>query len=109
MKDRKIVTHSLISALGVAFYTAGVAWFIINAGSIFGTVGNTFLAPMLFLLLLIVSATITGLLVLGEPAYLYLNGHKKTAVKTLGFTILFLFGIAVIVFVLLFTSSQPYR
>ena len=52
------------------------------------------------LLLFVVSATITDLLVLGKPIYLYLEGKKKEAftllIATLVWLILFLFLVAVV-------------
>ncbi len=57
--------------------------------------------PMLILTLLIISASVTGYLVLERPIALYLAGEKKEGVmmlfKTLGF--LLIFGIIVALFI----------
>ena len=49
-----------------------------NGQEIFGEVSN-FLMPLFLLLLFVISAAITGLLVLGKPVHLYLSGLKKEA------------------------------
>jgi hypothetical protein len=55
------------------------------------------------LLLFIISASVTGLLVLGKPIHLYLSGLKKEAFvllfATTGWLVLFLVGITVILLV----------
>ncbi len=52
--------------------------------------------PTALLLVFIVSATITGLLVLGRPIYLYLNNLRSEAVKLLIYTVIFLLVITAI-------------
>ena len=102
MKKLEYFVKGSINALGVVAYTSAVALFLSNGERIFGGV-KSFLLPLFMLLLLIVSATITGLLVLGKPIQLYFNGLKKEAV-TLLFTTLGLiifFAIAVVVAILL--------
>jgi len=90
---------SFISALLTFIYAAAIAWFIFNAQTIFGKINN-FLGPLFMLLLFIVSALITGLLVLGKPIHLYLNDLKKEALTllfaTLGWLILFLLAVVII-------------
>lgn len=86
MSKTGYVLKSFLHAVAIFAYTAGVAWFLFNAKTIFGDV-SSFLAPLLMLLLLIVSATITGLLVLGRPVVLYLNGLKKDAFVFLAYTL----------------------
>ncbi len=101
-KNKSIILYSLLSTLGVASYTSAVAWLMFNGNAIFGKEDSSFLMPMLFLLLFIISATITGFLVLGRPIYLYFNGQKMEAVKTLGLTLLFLVLVAIKIIILLY-------
>ena len=73
-----------------------------TAEEIFDAAEPTIIIPIFMLLLLIVSATITGLLVLGKPIYLYFNGQKKEALvllfATLAWLVFFLlFVLAVLV------------
>ena len=94
----KHISRGLLDAAGVVAYVAVIAWLGMHAQNIFGK-PDTFLAPMFILLLFVVSALITGLLVLGKPIVLYLDGSKKEAVSltliTLGWMIVFLVGIIV--------------
>lgn len=80
---------SFLSALGVLAYVFLVVEFIANAEMIFSH-PNEHLIPVFMLLLFIVSACITGYLVLGKPIFLYLEGKKKEAVSFLFTTVLWL-------------------
>ena len=80
-------------ATGAFAYIGGVAWLLFNAGR-FVHVEKSPLIPVFMLLLFVISATITGLLVLGKPIMIYLSGQKKEAVTfliaTIGWMALFL-------------------
>lgn len=88
MKNSKLFLLSALHSLGVLAYVSLVVLFINNAEKIFGKEDNKYLAPMIFLLLFILSALITSLLVLGRPVYLYLEGKKMEGVKLLFYTII---------------------
>ena len=86
---------SFLSATGVFIYVTAVSWLLSNAEHFFGNVPEpNFLIPVFMLLLFVVSATVTGSLVLGKPLLMYLDGQKKEAVKllflTLGWLVAFL-------------------
>lgn len=70
-----------------------------NASRWFGE-KDDFLAPVFALLLFVISATVTGLLVLGRPLALYLGGAKKEAFAflsaTLGWLAVFLVAVGAI-------------
>lgn len=101
MKKSEYFIKGLINALGVVAYTAAIALFMSNGERIFGNT-RSFLLPLFMLLLLIISASITGLLVLGKPIQLYFNGLKKEAVTLLFTTLaLLVFSAAVVVAVFL--------
>ena len=87
MKSSKLILHSLINSLGVFVYTSAIAWFLFNNEKFFGNKEDNFLMPVFMMLLLVLSATITGLLVLGRPIYLFLNNSKPEAIKLLLYTI----------------------
>ena len=95
MDQKKIISISLLNALGVIIYISLVAFVMLNSENLFGQMDNLW-GPVGFLLLFTVSAAITGLLVLGRPAYLFLNGQKTEAVKMLIYTVAGLFGATVI-------------
>jgi len=83
MKTPDYLVKSFLNAVGVFVYVSLVAWLMFNNQMIFGK-SASFLMPLFILLLFVISASITGLLVLGKPIHLYLNGYKKEA-----FTLLF--------------------
>lgn len=99
MKKSDYILKSFINAGGVFLYVAAVAWLSFNSQRIFGGKPDNFLAPLFALLLLVISASITGFLVLGKPILLYLEGLKKEALKmlfaTLAWLVLFLIGVII--------------
>lgn len=101
MQKSQYFLRSLINSAGVFIYVLAVVSLISNAKNIFGD-EEGFFVPVFMLLLLIISATTTGLLVLGRPLYLYLNNQKKEAFTLLLFTlawlVLFLFSVALWLF-----------
>jgi hypothetical protein len=102
MKKSEYILKSLANAAGVLVYTSAVAWIFFNGQAIFGK-ASSFLMPLFLLLLFVVSASITGLLVLGKPIHLYSNGLKKEALALLFATLawLVLFLVAVVIVLLL--------
>jgi len=99
MKKSDYFLKGLINAAGVFAYVSGVAWLGFNNQAIFGKQAS-FLMPLFVLLLFVISASVTGLLVLGKPIHLYLNGFKKEAFillfATLAWLVLFLAAIVIV-------------
>jgi hypothetical protein len=88
MKKTEYLLKSFLSAAGVLVYVAAVAWLSFNSQRIFGNgKPDNFLAPLFVLLLFVISASVTGLLVLGKPIHLYLNNFKKEALVLLSATL----------------------
>jgi len=100
MKQSKYILRSFINALGTTVYVILVALFMFNGENLFDKTDN-FLMPVFMLLLFILSASITGLLVLGKPVLMYLDNLKKEAVTLLLATIGWLAIFLLIVFVIL--------
>jgi hypothetical protein len=90
---KKIVLYGLASALGEAAYVMLVALFMMNAGRYFGDEASV-VAIAVFLMIFVLSAAVSGALILGRPVLLYLEGQKKEAVKlftiTLAWMLIFL-------------------
>ncbi|MFH1112171.1 MAG: hypothetical protein V1712_03870 [Patescibacteria group bacterium] len=86
MSNSKLLYYSLINSFATFIYVVLVAWTMFNGDKVFGKM-NTLLGPVAFLLLFVVSATIVGILVLGKPVGLYLEGFKKEAIKLLIYTV----------------------
>ena len=105
MKNSKLILYSLLSSLGLILYVTLVACFMTNANKIFGSVPEVS-GVAAFLLLFVFSALITGLLVLGGPVYLYLEGDKKSAFKMLGFNALWIIIIIILLLVIRFDFDK---
>ena len=102
MKDAKLIKLAILNSLGVLIYVFLVSLFMNNAEKIFGAKDNEFLAPVIFILLFVLSALTTGFLILGKPLMLYLDGAKKEAVKLLFYTGSSIFVILIILGITLF-------
>jgi hypothetical protein len=97
MTKLKLVWQSAISAVGVLAYIMLVAWIMNNGERLFGEMDN-YIGPVVFLMLFVFSATVTGLLVLGRPVYLLLSGQKNEAVKLFFYTLLWMLIFVLTVF-----------
>ena len=82
----KLIQRSFLNALGTGVYVALIVTTMFNGEKMFGQVNNIF-APILFLLLFVTSAAITGSLVLGKPVLMYLDGAKREAIQLFLYTI----------------------
>jgi|SRR3990167_4926979 len=99
MKNNLII-RALTHALGVLIYVSLIAAFLFNGQNIFGK-DDKFLMPVAMLLLLVISATITGALVLGKPILLYLDGNKTDALKLFSYTLAWLTIMTIAVLIIL--------
>lgn len=100
MTSKKITIQALVQASLATFYIVLVATFLYFANTIFGK-EDTFVTPIAFLLLFVLSAAIMGSLVLGRPILMYLDNQKKEAVKLFGLTLMWLFIYMIIAMVIL--------
>ena len=82
----KLVLRSFINALGVAVYASIVATLMQNGDKIFGKM-NQATAPIAFLMLFVLSAGVTGGLVVGKPLLLYFDNKKTEAIKLFLYTL----------------------
>jgi hypothetical protein len=100
------ILHSLAHALLVFIYVAFVAWFMTHANAlgIPADNENTIWGPILFFTLFVISAAITGALVLGRPLLLYLDGMKKEGILFFAYTVAWMAIITVLVILV-----QPWR
>ncbi len=95
---------AFLQATGLLVYITLVSLFMINANKIFGPIGN-FLGPMAFLLLFVVSAMISGFLVLGRAGFLFWEKKYKEAFALVGWTLAFCISYLILSFILLFLSK----
>ena len=79
---KKFIQQAFVLALGEVVYISLVALLMFGVQKFFGSKPDpAIIAPIAFLLLLVISASISGALILGKPVMLYLDGRKKEAVQ----------------------------
>ena len=84
--QNKLIQNSFINALGTAAYIVLIVLLISNLEKFLGPEDNI-LMPMSALMLFVLSAAITGSLVLGKPVMMYFNGQKMEAVRLFAYTL----------------------
>ncbi len=77
---------ALINAALTAIYIVGVVLFMFNFVDKPDNERTIFM-PIIMLLLFVTSAAVTGYLVVGKPALMYLEGKKKEAISVLTYTL----------------------
>ena len=96
MKNTKLIQISFLNSVGVLAYISLVVLIMQNGEKLFGKMDG-FSGPVLMLLLFVFSALVTGLLVLGRPIWLYMEGERKEAVSLLYCTVGWMLAILVAV------------
>ena len=104
MLTENIKIRSFINAALTFIYVSAVACLMWYMGEYVGSAGN-FAGPIGFLMLFLLSATVTGGLVLGKPALLYMDGQKADALRLLIQTVLWLFFLTLLIFCSLILSQ----
>lgn len=101
MKTLKfLIGEGFLSAAGTYIYILLVAGLMNYGEQLFGKV-DKFWGPAVFLLLFVLSAAITGALILGKPVVLYLNDLKKNAIQLFFCNLAWLFVFVVLTFSIL--------
>jgi len=96
----QIVKRAFIDALATTAYIIFIVSFISSLQA-FASQEDIIIIPIAMLLLFVISAAITGFLVFGKPAMLYIDGKKREAVSLLGYTLGILVLITIIFFIFL--------
>ncbi len=91
---------ALKNATATALYIMAVGGFMYYGSVIKIGRSNTLIIPITLLLLFVCSAAITGYLIFGKPAQMYIDGKKKEALALLSYT-LASFSIITFIFLLL--------
>jgi len=100
MTNKKLWQMAATNALFTAVYVAFVSVLMTYGQRIFGN-ANNLLGGIAILMLFALSAAVCGVLILGRPLTLYLDGAKKEAVRTLIYTLVVLLLIILSVMVIL--------
>jgi hypothetical protein len=102
MKPTNLIKAGLLNAFWTVAYISLLTLVMSSGDKIFGSGADSIVAPVAFLLMFVISAAVTGYLIIGRPALLYLDNHKQEALKLFKFTLLFLLLFALVAFVLNF-------
>lgn len=86
----------LLQAAGLVVYCGAVATLMLNLPAIFGKQPGIF-GIVFFLVLFVLSAVISGSIVLGYPAYLALNGRYKEGAQLVAWTVGWMLALLVLV------------
>lgn len=98
------IKYGIYAGLVEGIYIALISFFIIHTGQIYGSSNEPTGSFVLFLLLFVFSAVLSGLIVLSYPVYLVIQRKFGEAVKALVvtlLTLLFLFILSYLVFVVM--------
>ena len=99
--DKKIIKQAFLLALGEGVYITLVALLMFGIQKLFGGKPDpVIIAPLAFLLLFVISAAISGALILGKPMMFYLDGKKKEALQLFGFILAWLLLFLIIAFII---------
>ena len=98
LKKCKPSSIGLIQAIGVVIYCALIALVLFGLNG-FMIMATPFISGALMLLLLVISAAVTGLLVFGYPAILALDKKINEAIIVVTFTLLY----SALIFIVLVT------
>lgn len=90
-----------LQAMGVLIYCGLISGLFKLLDYYFKDNPPQFLIMFFMLILLVISAGVTGALVFGYPAYLALNKRIKEALKILGHTFLYCIGFLFVVIIIL--------
>ena len=104
MPTHNVKKYAALHAIGAALYVAFIACFMNTVPELVGEVPEHIAATM-FLLVFVISAAVMGLLVFGRPILWYLEGAKQEAVSLVLYTVGFLAGIAVLLFLFLLSRA----
>jgi len=89
MNSKTLVKVAFLNATGTFTYTTLVMYILFN-GEHWSKPVESFLAPVLMLTLFMISATVTGGLVLGRPIYLIATKKIREGITLLIATLIFL-------------------
>jgi hypothetical protein len=97
---------ALVHAVATTLYIMAVGGFMYYGTLIKIGRNNTYLAPIALLLLFVLSAAVTGFLIFGKPAQLYVDGKKKEALSLLTYTLGIFFAITILFLMLLLLFTR---
>lgn len=100
MKKRDIIKSAFVSSIIIAVYVVFVVMIITLVDQRIFQDSTRVLIPIFMLMFLVFSVAFMGFMIFGKPAMLYVDGKKKEALSLLGYTLEFLFILAVITLII---------
>lgn len=105
INSQTVFMHAAANALVAVAYITSVVFIMENMGKILGPEGKapTFLGPVAFLLLFVISATVMGITIFGRPILWYLEKKTTEAFMLLAYTLgmlVLILGLIVITLIL---------
>jgi len=85
---KEIRKTAIARALATALYVIAVGAFMYYGSMVKLGRENIILVPITLLLLFVFSAALTGFLIFGKPAQMYVDGKKKEALSLLTYTLI---------------------
>lgn len=108
MKHKEIAVYSFLSAFGVVVYIS----LLYGGGTLLENIrlyrAPNILSVLIGLMAVVLSAGVTGSLVLGKPVMLYIDGKKKDALKFLAANFIWLAIFLILAIVLAAIYTQAY-
>lgn len=95
--DMKLFKWGFAAAFALGAYIFLVASFMRYANDFFGNVPGV-LGILAVLFLFVISAAVSGALILGKPALLYLDGKKKEGIMLFGITLGWMVVFLIVIF-----------
>lgn len=83
----RIKKTAIVNALATTLYIVAVGVFLYYGSLVKIGRANIILFPIALLLLFVFSAALTGFLIFGKPAQMYVDGKKKEALSLLTYTL----------------------
>lgn len=100
MEKGKILAYAFMNSFFTAVYIIAISFFMNYIGSYIEKSNDVF-GMISILMFFVISAAITGSLVLGRPILWYFSGKKKEGVYLIVFTLGILIIIAILIFLLI--------
>jgi len=100
----KNIFYSFVSAISLTAYIVLISFVLSNGEYWFGKIGG-FWPPVIMISLLVFSVLVSGTLSFGRPVWLFLEGHKKSAIYSFFLTALWMLIILISIFLIAIITS----
>jgi hypothetical protein len=100
-----VIQRSFLNALGTVAYVSLISLVMSQGSKIFGE-KDTAVTPIAALTLFVLSAAVTGGLVVGKPLLMYIENQKTEAVKLFIYTLCWLGLFAIILFTVMAITNN---